>query len=258
MDNPLVSVLMVTYNQEKYIIEAIQSVLTSTYTNFELIIVDDCSKDNTFAIAQAYSVKDRRIKVFVNENNLGDYPNRNKAASYAQGKYIKYLDGDDIMYPHCLYVMVNSMEKFPDAGYGLSSFGDEKTPYPICISPKETYLEHFNGFGHFNRSPGSAIIKREIFNNEGGFSGERFIGDIDLWLRLSQKYYLVKFPVDLYWSRIHSLSESSMSQKQNISQVSKKLVQQFLLSPLCPIDLKEIKNRSLIFKLKNRLKKMFK
>src|SRR5258708_39815278 len=93
--DPLVSILMTAYNREKYIAEAIESVLTSSYTNFELIIVDDCSTDNTLTIAKSYEKNDARIKVYLNEKNLKDYPNRNRAASHAKGKYIKYLDYDD-------------------------------------------------------------------------------------------------------------------------------------------------------------------
>ena len=90
MGQALVSVLMTSFNRDKYIAEAIDSVLASTYQNWELIIVDDCSKDKTVEIAKSYEAKDNRIKVYVNKKNLGDYPNRNKAASYAKGKYIKY------------------------------------------------------------------------------------------------------------------------------------------------------------------------
>src|SRR5258708_16190742 len=112
-DKPIVSVLMTAYNREKYIAEAIESVMASTYVNFELIILDDCSKDKTVEIARKYETRDKRIRVYVNEENLGDYPNRNQAASYANGKYLKYLDSDDIIYYFGLDVMVNSMEKFP-------------------------------------------------------------------------------------------------------------------------------------------------
>src|ERR1700689_462412 len=127
---PLVSILMTAFNREKYIAEAIESILQSTYKNFELIIVDDCSKDKTVEIAKSYAQKDSRIKVYVNEKNLGDYPNRNKAASYANGKYLKYVDSDDIIYPHCLDVMVGCMEKFSEAAFGLSSVADIDKPYP--------------------------------------------------------------------------------------------------------------------------------
>src|SRR5665213_2881754 len=115
-DQPLVSVLMTSYNREKYIAEAIESVLASTYTNFELIIVDDSSTDNTVEIAKSYGRKDSRIKVFVNEKNLAQFGNRNKAASYSRGYFLKYFDSDDVMYPDCLEVMVSAMATYPEAG----------------------------------------------------------------------------------------------------------------------------------------------
>src|SRR5438309_1057271 len=104
MSNPLVSILMTSYNRERYIAEAIESALKSTYTEFELIIVDDGSKDRTVEIARSFESKDKRVKVYVNEHNLGDYPNRNRAAGYATGKYIKYLDADDMIYPWGLII----------------------------------------------------------------------------------------------------------------------------------------------------------
>ena len=94
-DMPLVSILMTSYNREKYIHEAIESVLASTYKNFELIIVDDGSTDSTLQIAYAYAKKNERIRVYNNEKNLGDYPNRNKAASYASGEYMMFVDSDE-------------------------------------------------------------------------------------------------------------------------------------------------------------------
>jgi glycosyltransferase involved in cell wall biosynthesis len=93
-----------------YIAEAIDSVINSNYQNWELIIVDDCSKDRTVEIARKYEKQDDRIKVYVNKTNLGDYPNRNRAASYAKGKYLKYVDADDLIYPHGLEVMVRALE----------------------------------------------------------------------------------------------------------------------------------------------------
>jgi glycosyltransferase involved in cell wall biosynthesis len=112
MSTPLVSVLMTAYNREKYIDEAIESVLASSYRNLELIVVDDCSKDRSVEIARTYAAKDDRVKVYVNETNLGDYPNRNRAASLARGEYIKYADSDDIMFPSCLKKMVTPMIQF--------------------------------------------------------------------------------------------------------------------------------------------------
>lgn len=77
MNKAIVSVLMTSYNREKYVAEAIESVIAQTFTEWELIIVDDQSKDATVSIAKDYAKKDSRIKVYINNHNLGDYPNRN-------------------------------------------------------------------------------------------------------------------------------------------------------------------------------------
>lgn len=257
---PLVSVLMTAYNREQYIAAAIESVLQSTYANFELIIVDDCSADSTVATANGYAAKDERVKVYNNKINLGDYPNRNHAASLAVGKYIKYLDSDDIMYPHCLQVMVNAMEQFPDAGYGLSCVGDSLYSYPMQVSPHDAYWEHFNGLSHFDRAPGSAIIKKTAFDNVGGFSGERMIGDNELWLKIGRHYPLVKFPVDLYWSRIHAGSESQSEYAKEYDLLRKKIFTAAFAHTDCPLSKEEkaailqmIKKRS----VKKKLLKLF-
>lgn len=257
MQGPLVSVLMTAYNRENYIVEAIESVLSSTYPYFELIVVDDCSQDNTVEIARSYGRKDERVRVYVNEKNLGDYPNRNRAASYATGKYIKYLDSDDVMYPHCLQVMVGCMERFPHAGYGLSSHGDPHRPYPVCISPVETYRESFDDYyGHFNRAPGSAIMKRDAFNQVGGFSGERMIGDYKLWLTLSRMFDLVKMPRDLVWDRTHDGQERNSPYAKKYDELRSQVLKEALAHPDCPLDeltRQRILNQNLSKRIKRKI-----
>jgi glycosyltransferase involved in cell wall biosynthesis len=254
--NPIVSVLMTAYNREKFIAEAIESVLASTYKDFELIIVDDCSKDNTVEIARKYEVQDSRVRVYVNKDNLGDYPNRNRAASYAKGKYIKFLDSDDVIYPHCLTVMVNAMEQFPEAGFGLSAIGDVKFPYPKMINMKTSYLEHFGTYGHFDRAPGSAIISKKKFDEVGGFSGKRMIGDNELWFTLARYYPMVKLPRDLVWDRIHDSQESKTEYAKSYECLRKAVVHEALSNVDCPLDISEI---NLIYRkqkrerLKNRI-----
>lgn len=261
MSSPvMVSVLMTAYNREAFIGEAIESVLSSSYTNFELIVCDDCSTDNTVAVARTYSAKDQRVKLFVNEQNMGDYPNRNQAASYATGKYIKYLDSDDILYPHCLEVMVAAMEQFPEAGFGLSSVSDAARPYPVCLSPKEAYHEHFFGYGHFDRAPGSAIIRRDVFEQVNGFSGERMIGDNELWFRLARTYPLVKFQRDLVWDRVHGGQESKSQYAKQYDLLRKKILNGALDHPDCPLTKmetvfirKQIKRRTIKQRIKQWL-----
>ncbi|HEY9362654.1 MAG TPA: glycosyltransferase family A protein [Chitinophagaceae bacterium] len=231
---PLVSVLMTAYNREKYIGEAIESVLASSYQNIELIITDDCSKDQTFEIATAYANIDKRVKPFLNQKNLGDYPNRNKAASHASGKYIKYLDSDDLIYPYSLEIMVYAMEKFPEAGLGLCAMQGNK-PLPILLTSREAYLEHFFGGSHFDRAPASSIICKKCFDKAGGFSGERMIGDMQLWFKLSRYNPIVKIQRDLTWNREHEGQESKSNYAKSYNELTKKVIEDALLHPDCPL-----------------------
>jgi glycosyltransferase involved in cell wall biosynthesis len=255
---PLVSVLMTSYNRQKYISEAIKSVLASSYQNFELIIVDDASTDNTVAIAMSFKDIDDRVRVYVNKKNLSDYHNRNKAASYAKGKYIKYLDSDDIIYPWGLEAMVMSMEQYPEAGYGLISYGiPPGTKYPFVLSPTEAYNAFFFDGSMIITGPSGAIIRKDAFDLIGGFSGKKFIGDTEMWLLLSQKFPLVAMPLDLVWWRQHE--EQQIKEELSNSKVEIQRFQLYsnsLTSLNCPLpryqssmafrNLKNIKSRNLI------------
>lgn len=241
---PLVSVLMTSYNRAKYIAVAIESVLNSSLTDFELIIVDDGSKDDTVAIAKEFSQNDPRVKVFVNEKNLGDYPNRNKAASYARGKYLKYVDSDDYIYPWTLEIMSGLMEQNPDAGWGLCSMEpNTKKPFPIILSPKEAYEYHYQGPGLFRRAPLSAIIRRKEFNEVGGFHPIRMAGDFDMWQRLAQHYHVVLMPEGMVWYRVHDAQE--VNDYHKYINIYEQLKVDYLKSEHCPLD-KEM--ASMIFK----------
>jgi hypothetical protein len=194
---------MTAYNREAFLAEAIKSVLASDYPDFELIVVDDGSTDNSVEIARDYAARDSRVDVYLNEKNLGDYPNRNKAASLARGKYLKYVDSDDLIYPWGLGIMVRCMEQFPEAGLGLSEEAEPHRPHPALFSPREAYREHFTGRDLFGRAPGSAIIRRAAFEKLGGFTGLRQVGDFEFWLLICAHCPLVTMPRDLVWDRTH-------------------------------------------------------
>ncbi len=207
-EQPLVSVLMTTYNREKYLAAAIESVLASTYENWELLVVDDQSKDSSVEIAQSYAAKDPRIKSIINEKNLGDYPNRNMAASLASGKYLKYVDADDMIYPTGLQVMVDSMEKFPEAGWGLSSLPQDKfRMYPFMLTGREAYYRHYFEQQLFHKAPLSAIIRKDTFENVGGFTGRRYLGDFEMWHLLAINSPVVLMPQGVVWYREHEDQE---------------------------------------------------
>lgn len=93
---------MTTYNGVKYLREQIESILSQTYKDFELIICDDCSKDSTVSILKKYQNKDSRVKYFINESNLGFKKNFEKAISLCSGEYVAFSDQDDIWLPEKL------------------------------------------------------------------------------------------------------------------------------------------------------------
>jgi len=244
IDKPLVSVLMTTYNREKYLAVAVESVLASTYENLELIIVDDQSKDKSYEIALSYAEKDKRVKVFKNEKNLGDYPNRNKAASLASGKYLKYVDADDMIYPTGLEVMVSGMEKFPEAGYGLSTMpADKMRPYPFLLSSEEAYKYHYFESLLFHRAPLSSIIKKDVFESVGGFSGKRYLGDFEMWHMLSARYSVVLMAQGVIWYREHEEQEMQNNRTDfTIPFKYVKCAEEMLLKPECPLNAKDKEN----------------
>ena len=87
--SPRISVLLTSYNRDRYIAEAIESVLAQTVTDFELIVSDDRSTDGTLEIIHEYARRDSRIRVSLNEQNLGEYANRRRAAELARGRFLK-------------------------------------------------------------------------------------------------------------------------------------------------------------------------
>lgn len=108
--NDLVSIIMPSYNTAKFIEETISSVLAQTYTNWELVIIDDCSTDDTDEIIMPY-LMDLRIKYIKNEKNSGAAISRNRALREAKGKWIAFLDSDDLWHPEKLEKQIAFMEK---------------------------------------------------------------------------------------------------------------------------------------------------
>jgi glycosyltransferase involved in cell wall biosynthesis len=243
---------MTSYNREKYIGEAIESVLESTYNNFELIIVDDCSTDNTVKIAKSFAEKDARVKVFCNDKNLGDYRNRNKAASFATGKYLKYLDSDDKFFPWGLQVMVLCMEKFPEAGYGLMAYGlPAAHQLPLLFSPAQAYYAFYFQGAIIYSGPSGSIIRKDALERVGGFADEPYVSDIALWLSLSKHYSLAVMPRDLVWWRQHD--EQQIKYEYQNKEIEAKRYQIFLdalLDNSCPFSFPYKSNA--IRNLKNR------
>lgn len=135
----LVSIIMPSYNTDKFIEDTINSVLNQTYQNWELIIVDDCSTDNTNEVVSKF-LSDKRIKYLKNEKNSGAAVSRNKALREAKGKWIAFLDSDDLWMPNKLEKQIKFME---DNGYHFSytnyeEIGEDSKPLGRLITgPKK-------------------------------------------------------------------------------------------------------------------------
>jgi len=210
MTSPAISVLMTTYNREKYVGAAMESVLNSSFKDFELVIVDDRSTDKTVDIVREWQAKDDRVKLFINEQNLGDYPNRNQAAAHATGKYLKYVDADDLIYPWGLQILWECMERFPEAGWGLCSLAQDKArPFPFVLETREAYRYHYLGPGLFHKAPLSSIIKKELFDAVGGFEPYSHAGDYAMWQKLSLKSPVVCMNQGVVWYREHDDQSSN-------------------------------------------------
>ena len=261
---PTVSVLMTAYNREKYIAEAIESVVASTYQDWELIIVDDCSTDRTVEIAKSYESKDKRIKVYVNEKNLGQFPNRNKAASLARGKYLKYLDSDDIIYTHGLGVMVEALDNFPSAGLALIDVNNALQQYPKLIKKNDAIREHYFHKPFLTIGPSGVIFRREAFEKIGCFGNDNYVGnDTKILMFISLHSDVVLMTSDLIYWREHDGQEYrkgliNFEYLINEDEVTKEVI----YSPFCPLTIMEkrlllSKTRNLIISRAFRFLKVF-
>jgi len=144
--NELVSIIMPSYNTGKYIKETIESVVNQTYTNWELIIVDDCSTDNTDEIIKVFN-NDKRIKYLKNEKNSGAAVSRNIALREAKGKYIAFLDSDDLWKKEKLDKQIKFMKE--------NNYDFTYTDYRIKLND--------NWLPYINTGP-NVITKRKLYN----------------------------------------------------------------------------------------------
>ncbi|MDR0926259.1 MAG: glycosyltransferase [Ignavibacteria bacterium] len=206
-DNPMVSVVVPLYNYQEYVLETIDSVVKQTYKDWELIIVDDCSTDNSYNVVRLHiqNLQGYNIRLEHNARNVGLSATRNAGISKANGKYILPLDADDMLAPTYLErTMAEMLASGADMVYtGLQCFGDENNiiqgiPYDAALMLL------------INIMPSCSLFKREVWENVGGYD-ESFTQaeDYNFWLSSMQNGFIGKLvaePLVLY--RVHSDSMS--------------------------------------------------
>ncbi len=214
MTEGLVSIVMPSYNTAKYIAESIQSVLNQTYKDWELLIVDDCSTDNTDEVVKPF-LTDSRIKYFTNEHNSGAAVSRNKAMREAQGEWLAFLDSDDLWLPTKLEKQLRFMK---DNGYAFSyheydKIDEEDKPLGIHVSgPKvvtKRRMYHYDYIGCLTLMYSAKVMGliqiKDIKKNN----------DYAILLKACKKAkcFLLKENLSLYRVREKSISHDKLSKK---------------------------------------------
>ena len=180
----LVSIVMPVYNAEKFLAKAIESVLGQTYRNFELFVIDDCSKDSSLHIAQTYEAQDNRIRVLKNEKNLNVAKTRNYGIQEATGEFIALLDSDDIWDPQKLERQMELLER-ENAGLAYCSYDfiDESGASILkpFLVPKET---NFNKMLYGNDIGCSTVLIRADIFKKHLFHPDCYHEDYALWMEM--------------------------------------------------------------------------
>lgn len=206
----LVSIIMPSYNTAEYICKTIKSVLAQTYSNWELIIVDDCSKDNTDEVVAPF-LEDNRIRYLKNEKNSGAAVSRNRALREAEGRWIAFLDSDDIWLPEKLEKQIAFMEKnkygFTFTDYMIVNQDGNKTPYVYTAPDKVTKRMLYN-YCWF-----STITVIYDVNIVGliQIADIKKNNDYAMWLKAAEKTDCYRFPESLsvYYRHENSISSGS-------------------------------------------------
>lgn len=229
---PKISVLMPNYNWEKYISEAIESILNQNFTDFEFIIIDDGSSDKSWEIIQDYAKKDERIVALKNEENLWVQNTRNKLFEEAQWEYYAFFDSDDISYLNRLEIQIEFFKKHSDIDICGSNFEIINKDWNITETKKfpETDDEIKKSF--FYRNPfgqNTILLKAKCVKIVGWYNTSFTVAeDLDLWVRLWVKYKMHNIQENLIQYRIHWQNSILTKQKlhiQNTLKIRKKAIQ---------------------------------
>lgn len=264
---PLVSIIVATYNSDKTIIDSLESVYNQTYKNLQLIIADDCSIDTTVSTCLKWKAKNenRFTEIIIVEmsQNAGIAPNVNNGLKVAKGEWVKYFAGDDVLLPNCIQDNIDFILQDREINICFSNIiefhsNPETKNYIRTINQKEefvaNYPDQFRSLlkGNFINSP-SNFIKRSLLVEFGGFD-ERFpmLEDYPLWLKITQAGYKIYYlPKDTVLYRIHnSISSprtSLINERYLASKVSFFYMVKIFLYPPEMKNYKEKERKALLF-----------
>jgi glycosyltransferase involved in cell wall biosynthesis len=222
MGDPKISVIMAAYNKSGHIREAIESILKQTMRDFELIVVDDVSTDDTVSIIK--SIEDPRIVLILNDVNSGPAPTRNKAVAAARGEYLAIMDADDIALPERFQKETDFLDTHPEHGlvggafYVIDENGTRLQLVRVLTEDREIRegLQKQNWFGH-----STVMIRRAIFNELGGYdTAFKYAHDYELMIRVAEKYKVANLnePLCLWRSSPGNISNAKTGEQKQFAE----------------------------------------
>jgi glycosyltransferase involved in cell wall biosynthesis len=229
-NNPLVSICLPVFNGEHFLAAAIESALSQTFSDFELIIVDDCSTDRSAQIIEQYASCDRRIKHWRNSEKAGLFGNYNRCFELATGQYIKPFAQDDILHSDMVrrlvdvlnadsYIVLASTARTPICQKGTriismapQACADTYVPPLSSVSGREVIKKAINPVVNFIGEP-TTVIFRKAHIGSGFDSNFHHLGDLEYWFRILQNGRYLYINEELCSYRMHSDSTSTTNQK---------------------------------------------
>ena len=225
---PVVSVVIPLYNKEKHIQDTLKSVLAQTFEDFEVIVVNDGSTDNS--LAEAEKIEDKRIKIF-SIANQGVSHARNHGVEIANSEFIAFLDSDDVWKPNHLEDLNHLLQEFPNCGMYATAyelvFGKKHISSQYYKIPRQNewngIVADFFESSTINciASSSSVMIPKKVFKNLGGFCTDYNSGeDIDMWIRIAVKYqiaFTTKVSVRINMSADNQVSQRSIDTRTHIN-----------------------------------------
>ena len=230
MESPQITVAMPVYNGEGFVRLAIQSVLDQTYSDFELLIVDNCSTDGTLDVVKTFS--DPRIRLHINSTNLGMVGNWNRSVELATGEYIKFLSHDDLLDSTCLEEQITGFLNHKQENIGIvtckkrviNEGGKKVMPgfglrgQSRLISGRVAIRKSIRSGRNIIGEPSVVLIKTNALRASGPFELPEFTPDIKMWFKILQKNNLFFIDKTLASYRISEQSTSSSVSKSQGAQ----------------------------------------
>jgi len=212
---PLVSIILPVHNGARYLAQSIESCLAQTYENWELILVDDCSTDETPKIIASFAARDSRIRALRHETNKKLPAALNTGFAFSRGAYLTWTSDDNLYRPRALETLCRFLNENPRIGlvysdYSIINATGEETQKQTVKSPEKLVTGCIVG--------ASFLYRREVYASIGGYAEDAFLAeDYDYWLRVFSKFDIAPLHEDLYLYRKHANSLAA-TQRHKIRQ----------------------------------------